>query len=138
MIAAALLFAGAIAAQGTSVPIREENGVLLLQARVNGRGPMLFTLDPGAADLYTNYARKQLHGTVPQPTSTATRRTSIQHTTPSEELSQAASDRSCYSITLYASTIARRRSRSYQPSSFGRRVKRSGLRLRAIQIVCRC
>jgi ketosteroid isomerase-like protein len=53
-------------AGAVSMHLRQENGVLLVDARVNGAGPMLFTLDPGESDLYTAYTRKQLHGSVPQ------------------------------------------------------------------------
>lgn len=54
------------AALATSVPIQQEHGVLYVRATVNGEGPLLFTLDPGAQDVYTSYARERLRGRVPQ------------------------------------------------------------------------
>src|SRR5579872_3874699 len=47
------------------VPMRNEKGVLLLSASVDGTGPMLFTFDPGESDLYTTYARQRLRGRAP-------------------------------------------------------------------------
>lgn len=39
------------ASEAVSVPMRDEGGVLLLEATVDGVGPLLFTFDPGADDL---------------------------------------------------------------------------------------
>ena len=50
------------AAGPLSVQLHQERGVLLLDARLNGSEPMLFVLDPGESDLYTRYARAELHG----------------------------------------------------------------------------
>jgi hypothetical protein len=47
-------------------PVRNERGVLLLTASLDGAGPLLFTFDPGASDLYTSYARQRLNGRAPQ------------------------------------------------------------------------
>ncbi len=67
------LFAFALAAvpsqvsrDGVSVPMRNEDGVLLLSGAINGVGPLLFTFDPGASDTYTRYARERLNGRQPQ------------------------------------------------------------------------
>lgn len=56
----------AASAGALRVPLRNENGVLLLSATVDGAGPLLFTFDPGAGDLYTAYARDRLNGRAPQ------------------------------------------------------------------------
>ncbi len=55
----------AAATSTASVPIRQEHGVLLVRATVDGEGPLLFTLDPGAKDIYTSYARDRLKGRAP-------------------------------------------------------------------------
>ena len=49
-----------------SVTLQNEGGVLLVPASLDGVGPMLFALDPGANDLYTSYARDRLSGHSPQ------------------------------------------------------------------------
>lgn len=49
-----------------TVPMRNENGVLLLTATLDGKGPLLFTFDPGASDLYTRNASALLNGRVPR------------------------------------------------------------------------
>jgi hypothetical protein len=46
--------------------LRNENGVLLFQATINGIGPLLFTFDPGGKDVYTTYARDKLNGAAPK------------------------------------------------------------------------
>ena len=48
-----------------SAPLRKERGVLLLEATLNGVGPMLFALDPGGDDVYTVYARTRLKNRIP-------------------------------------------------------------------------
>lgn len=49
-----------------SLRIRNEGGVLLVPATVDGAGPLLFMFDPGANDLYTSYARERLNGRAPR------------------------------------------------------------------------
>lgn len=53
-------------AVNVTVPVQNENGVLLLSVTLDGTGPLLFTFDPGAGDLYTQYARSRLNGRAPQ------------------------------------------------------------------------
>lgn len=53
-------------AASVTVPVHNENGVLLVDATLDGRRPLLFTLDPGASDLYTRDARALLNGHAPK------------------------------------------------------------------------
>lgn len=66
MIAADTWTQDATPQTAVSVPLIQEHGVLLLAATLDGAGPLLFTFDPGAGDVYTRYAREQLHGRTPQ------------------------------------------------------------------------
>ena len=50
----------------TTVPLRQEHGVLFLSAKMDGIGPLLVTFDPGAADTYTSYARSRFTGAAPK------------------------------------------------------------------------
>lgn len=49
-----------------TVPVHNENGVLLVDAALDGARPLLFTFDPGAGDLYTRDARALLNGRAPK------------------------------------------------------------------------
>jgi ketosteroid isomerase-like protein len=49
-----------------TIPLRNENGVLLFEATVDDVGPLLFTLDPGGKDVYTTYTRDKLNGAAPK------------------------------------------------------------------------
>jgi len=63
LVFSALLVASAAPAPTTYVaPVINENGVLFIQASVNGTGPLLFVFDPGAGDFITGYARRRLQG----------------------------------------------------------------------------
>lgn len=44
----------------TRVPFRIDRGVIIFEARVNGRGPFKFVFDPGAQGVLTNVAADQL------------------------------------------------------------------------------
>jgi hypothetical protein len=55
-----------VAGDASSVPLQQEHGVLLLQARADGAGPMLFVLDPGGTDTYTHFLRDTLEGHAPR------------------------------------------------------------------------
>ena len=56
----------ALLASSLTVPMKQEHGVLYLQVRVDGAGPLLVTFDPGGEDVYTSYARTHLNGRAPK------------------------------------------------------------------------
>lgn len=65
---AVLAFAGIIAfSPVVHLSMTNERGVLFMRAWVDGVGPLLFVLDPGAQDVITTYGRDRLGGKQPFP-----------------------------------------------------------------------
>lgn len=61
-LAACFSFPGAGRAGTIEVPLISEHGVLYVRAYLNGVGPMLFVVDPGARSFVTTYAHERLNG----------------------------------------------------------------------------
>lgn len=66
LVTAVMMHPNAARAANFTVPLRQEHGVLFLEARINGVGGLLVTFDPGAGDTYTSYARSRLLGAAPK------------------------------------------------------------------------